>query len=102
MMTSASMAAANGADTAPEFNPSIRAATDEAWHSRVQWSALLEPNPVRTSFWNRYASSVERLAEPKPAGALTPFSSRILARPLAAIPSARSHGASPDSVHGVA
>ena len=36
MMTSASMAAANGADTAPEFRPSISAATDEAWHSRVQ------------------------------------------------------------------
>ena len=28
-------------------------ATDEAWESRVQWSTLLEPNPVRTSFWNR-------------------------------------------------
>src|ERR1700694_2718736 len=36
MMTSASIAAENGADTAPEFRPSIRAATDEAWHSRVQ------------------------------------------------------------------
>ena len=29
------------------------AATEEAWHSRVQWSTLLEPKPVRTSFWNR-------------------------------------------------
>src|SRR4030088_31088 len=36
MMLSASTAAANGADTAPEFSPSIKAATDEAWHSRVQ------------------------------------------------------------------
>src|SRR6202035_696405 len=36
MMTSASMAAENGADTAPELRPSISAATDEAWHSRVQ------------------------------------------------------------------
>ena len=36
MMTSASSAAANGADTAPEFRPSISAATEEAWHSRVQ------------------------------------------------------------------
>src|SRR3954454_10509967 len=53
MMTSASMAAENGADTAPELRPSISAATEEAWHSRVQWSTLLEPNPVRTSFWNR-------------------------------------------------
>ena len=26
---------------------------DEAWHSRVQWSTLLLPKPVRTSFWNR-------------------------------------------------
>src|ERR1700681_3490544 len=36
MMTSASIAAENGADPAPEFRPSISAATDEAWHSRVQ------------------------------------------------------------------
>src|SRR5258708_39715821 len=36
MMTSASSAAANGADTAPELRPSINAATDDAWHSRVQ------------------------------------------------------------------
>ena len=35
-ITSASSAAENGAETAPEFNPSISAATDEAWHSRVQ------------------------------------------------------------------
>ena len=53
MMTSASSAAMNGADTAPEFSPSISAATDEAWHSRVQWSTLLEPKPVRISFWKR-------------------------------------------------
>ena len=53
MMTSASTAAANGADTAPELRPSNSAATDEAWQSRVQWSTLLEPKPVRTSFWNR-------------------------------------------------
>ena len=53
MITSASSAAANGAVTAPEFNPSIKAATDEAWHSRVQWSTLFDPKPVRTSFWNR-------------------------------------------------
>ncbi len=36
MMTSASLAAVNGAVTAPEPIPSINAATDEAWHSRVQ------------------------------------------------------------------
>ena len=47
------LAAVNGAVTAPEPIPSISAATDEAWHSRVQWSTLLLPNPVRTSFWNR-------------------------------------------------
>ena len=39
--------------TAPEPTPSSKAATLEAWHSRVQWSTLLEPKPVRTSFWNR-------------------------------------------------
>src|SRR5438270_9916086 len=44
----------NDAVTAPEPIVSISAATDEAWQSRVQWSTLLLPNPVRTSFWNRY------------------------------------------------
>lgn len=39
--------------TAPEPTPSSSAATLEAWHSRVQWSMLLLPKPVRTSFWNR-------------------------------------------------
>ncbi len=53
MMTSASAAAVNGAVTAPEPILSISAATDEAWQSRVQWSTLLLPNPVRTSFWKR-------------------------------------------------
>ena len=53
MITSASSAAAKGAVTAPEFSPSISAATEEAWQSRVQWSTLFEPKPVRTSFWNR-------------------------------------------------
>src|ERR1700745_4196605 len=43
-------------DTAPELMPSISAATDEAWQRRVQWSTLLVPKPVRTSFWKRYAS----------------------------------------------
>ena len=56
-------------DTAPEPMPSSSAATDEAWHRRVQWSTLLVPKPVRTSFWKRYASSFEPLAEPKPASA---------------------------------
>ncbi len=36
MMTSESSAAVKGAVTAPEPIPSIRAATEEAWHSRVQ------------------------------------------------------------------
>ena len=53
MITSASSADLKGAETAPEFSPSISAATEEAWHSRVQWSTLFEPKPVRTSFWNR-------------------------------------------------
>src|SRR6195256_2169854 len=48
-MTSASAAAAKGAETAPELRPSKSAATDDAWQSRVQWSTLLEPKPVRTS-----------------------------------------------------
>src|SRR4051794_1373949 len=43
----------NGAVTAPEPIVSISAATDEAWQSRVQWSTLFDPKPVRTSFWNR-------------------------------------------------
>src|SRR3979411_2658773 len=102
MITAASIAAANGADTAPEFRPAIKAATDEAWHSRVQWSTLLEQKPVRTSFWNRYASSFEPLAEPKPASAFTPFSSRILTRPLAAMSSASSQDASRKCVNGLA
>ena len=46
---------------------SMSAATDEAWHSRVQWSTLLVPSAARISFWKRYASSLEHLAEPKPA-----------------------------------
>ena len=53
MMTSASRAALKGALTAPELTPSISAATELAWQSRVQWSTLLEPKPMRTSFWKR-------------------------------------------------
>ena len=53
MITSASAAAVKGAVTAPEPIPSISAATEEAWQSLVQWSTLLLPKPVRTSFWNR-------------------------------------------------
>jgi hypothetical protein len=59
-------------DTAPELMPSISAATLDAWHSRVQWSTLLQPKPVRTSFWKRYASSLVPLADPKPASARLP------------------------------
>ena len=53
MTTSESSHAVNGAVTAPEPMPSRSAATDEAWHSRVQWSTLLVPKPWRTSFWTR-------------------------------------------------
>ena len=53
MMRSALSASLKGAVTAPEPMPSISAATEEAWQSRVQWSTLFEPKPVRTSFWNR-------------------------------------------------
>jgi hypothetical protein len=52
-MTSALVTSITGLDTAPEPMPSSSAATDEAWHRRVQWSTLLLPKPVRTSFWNR-------------------------------------------------
>ena len=38
------------------------------------------PKPVRTSFWNRYASSLLPLAEPKPASALGPCVSRMRAQ----------------------
>ena len=40
-------------DTAPEPMPSSSATTEDAWHRRVQWSTLLVPKPVRTSFWKR-------------------------------------------------
>ena len=49
----AAVASVNGAVTAPEPMPSISAATEDAWHRRVQWSTLFEPKPVRTSFWKR-------------------------------------------------
>src|SRR5687767_3547379 len=81
-------------DTAPEPTPSRSAATDDAWHRRVQWSTLLVPKPVRTSFWKRYASSFEPLALPKPASALGPAVSRIFFKPPAAKSSASSHVAS--------
>src|SRR3546814_11639818 len=67
MMQSALSASLKGAETAPEPTPSISAATEEAWQRRVQWSTLLVPNPWRTSFWNREASSLEPFAEPQPA-----------------------------------
>ncbi len=52
-MTSAYATSETWFDTAPEPMPSSSATTDEAWHNRVQWSTLLVPKPVRTSFWNR-------------------------------------------------
>ena len=51
--TSAFVTSITGLLTAPEPMPSSSATTDDAWHSRVQWSTLLLPKPVRTSFWNR-------------------------------------------------
>ena len=102
MMTSEFLHSLKVAVTAAEPTPSSSAATDEAWHSRVQWSTLLEPKPVRTSFWNRYASSFEPLAEPKPASARGPSRSRIFTRPLAARSIASSQVASRKCVHGFA
>ena len=84
MMTSESSQAVKGAVTAPEPMPSSSAATEEAWHSRVQWSTLLVPKPWRTIFCTRYASSFEPLAEPKPASAAPPSRSRMAASPPAA------------------
>src|SRR6476619_4460592 len=66
-------------DTAPEPTPSSSAATDDAWQRRVQWSTLLVPKPVRTSFWKRYASSLDPLALPKPESALGTSRSQIFA-----------------------
>ena len=53
MITSACVTSMTGLDTAPEPMPSSSAATEEAWHRRVQWSTLFVRKPVRTSFWNR-------------------------------------------------
>src|SRR3546814_7191529 len=47
IMQSLSLAAMKGAVTAPEPMPSLSAATEEAWHSRVQWSTLLVWTAVR-------------------------------------------------------
>ena len=52
-ISSACSTSFTGLLTAPEPTPSSSAATLDAWHSRVQWSTLLLPKPVRTSFWNR-------------------------------------------------
>ena len=71
-ITSALATSRTWLDTAPELMPSIRAATLDAWQSRVQWSTLFDPKPVRTSFWKRYASSFVPFAEPKPASARLP------------------------------
>ncbi len=88
--TSACMTSITGFDTAPEPMPSSSAATLDAWQSRVQWSTLFEPKPVRTSFWKRYASSFEHFAEPNPARACGPCWSRI----RASVPPARSSASS--------
>ena len=53
MMRSECSTSRTGLLTAPEPTPSIKAATLDAWHKRVQWSTLLLPKPVRTSFWNK-------------------------------------------------
>ena len=81
-------------DTAPEPIVSISAATELAWHRRVQWSTLLVPKPTRTSFWNRYASSLLHFAEPKPASARGPCVSRTPRSLLATSASASSQLAS--------
>src|SRR4029077_4989866 len=87
-ITSAFITSRTWFDTAPELMPSMSAATDDAWHSRVQWSTLFEPKPVRTSFWKRYASSLVHLADPKPASDRLPYVSRISRKPFAEASSA--------------
>ena len=101
-ITSACSTSITGLDTAPEPMPSSSAATLDAWHSRVQWSTLLEPKPMRTSFWKRYASSLEPLAEPKPASARLPCVSRMRASVPPASSSASSHVASRNTEYGSA
>ena len=64
--TSASATSSTWFDTAPEPTSSSSAATDDAWHSRVQWSTLFVRKPVRTSFWNKYASSLRPLRRSEP------------------------------------
>ena len=81
-------------ETAPDPTPSSSAATDDAWQSRVQWSTLLVPKPARISFWNRYASSLLHLAEPKPASDPDPCCSLIARSREAARSSASSQVAS--------
>ena len=49
-ISSACATSLTGLLTAPDPTPSSKAATLEAWHRRVQWSTLLLPKPVRTSF----------------------------------------------------
>ena len=93
--TSAFFTSETGAVTAPVPIASISAATDDAWHILVQWSTLLFLKPVLTSFWNKYASSLEPFAQPNPARALSPpLESLMEDNFLAARSSASSHDAS--------
>ena len=100
--TSACATCMKEAVTAPEPMHSISAATELAWHSRVQWSTLLEPKPVRTSFWNSQASSFEHFALPKPASTPGPWASSRRRRPAAAKSSASSQLAGRKWVSGLA
>ena len=100
--TSACITSITGLDTAPDPMPSSSAATLDAWHRRVQWSTLFVPKPVRTSFWNRYASSLEPLAEPNPASASGPRVSRIRRSESLASVIASSHVASRNTDSGLA
>ncbi len=55
---------------------------------------LFVPKPARISFWNRYASSLEHFAEPKPAIAPGPPFAWISLSRVAARSMASSHDAS--------
>jgi len=59
------MAAANGADTAPEFRPSISAATDEAWHSRVAVIDIVGAEAGAHQFLEQVGFLVRSFGRPK-------------------------------------
>jgi hypothetical protein len=86
MMTSAFATSSTGFDTAPEPIHSSSAATDEAWHKRVQWSTLLVPKPVRTGVLEQIGLLVSRRRGASPSKPrMSAMESRSIGHPLGAI-----------------